>query len=95
MEASSALNDTHTIADILHTVSKLTLNVDPIVVANAKQFAKQRGLSVSGLVETYLAAVSTPETSDKQYPAVLRSLRGILKKGPVQDYGKYLADKYR
>ena len=39
-------------------MSKLTLSVDDGVVSRAKRFAKQNGVSVSEMVETYLAAIS-------------------------------------
>ncbi len=38
--------------------TKLTLSVDPQVVAAAKEYAAMRGRSVSELVEAYLAAIT-------------------------------------
>lgn len=77
-------------------MSKLTLSVDPAVISCAKSYARRRGVSVSELVETYLAAVSgkaPPES--KQMPPVLRSLRGSLKNADLRDHKKFLASKYR
>jgi hypothetical protein len=52
-----AERDAYDISDIIRMMSKLTLSVDPGVAARAKRYAKRHGVSVSGLVETYLAAV--------------------------------------
>lgn len=61
-------------------MSKLTLSVDPAVVSRAKRYAKQNGVSLSAMVETYLASLSAPPAS-QEMPPILRSLRGILKNG--------------
>jgi uncharacterized protein DUF6364 len=77
-------------------MSKLTLSVDERVVSRAKRYAKRCGISVSAMVETYLASVA--ETSDKgpqDSPPILRSVRGILKKSDLDAYKKHLAAKYR
>jgi hypothetical protein len=72
---------------------KLTLSVDPAVVSRAKRYAKQNGLSLSKMVEVYLASVSDPPPA-QDLPPILRSLRGILKKGDPEDYKKHLTEKY-
>jgi hypothetical protein len=74
-------------------MSKLTLSVDPSVVARAKHYAKQNGISLSRMVETYLASISAPPAA-KKMPPVLRSLRGILNRADPEDYKKHLAEKY-
>ena len=43
-------------------MSKLTLSVDENVASRAKEYAKSNGVSVSQMVETYLAAVVSPPT---------------------------------
>lgn len=75
-------------------MSKLTLSVDPSVVARAKRFVKQEGLSISEIVETYLALISAPPGKQAD-PPILRSLRGVLKRGSVEDYRSHLLKKYR
>ncbi len=75
-------------------MSKLTLSVDAPVVAQAKRFAREHGVSVSKLVQSYLRALAEP-TSKGEEPAVLRSLRGSLKRGEPGDYRKHLNAKYR
>lgn len=76
-------------------MAKLTLSVDDAVVSRAKQYAKLRGVSVSAMVETYLAVVAEPISPAKESAPVLRSLRGILKKSEIGDYRKHLEQKYK
>lgn len=79
-----------------HTyMAKLTLSVDGRVVSRAKQYAKRRGVSVSKMVEGYLAAVAEPASSAADSAPILRSVRGILKHAVIDDYRKHLARKYR
>ncbi len=76
-------------------MAKLTLSVDDRVVSNAKQYAKRRGVSISEMVEAYLAAVADPPSPAKGATPVLRSVRGILKNADMNDYRKHPAAKYR
>ena len=73
---------------------KLNLSVDRSVVSSAKRYAKARGISVSHMVESYLATVSSQPGQSADQP-VLRSLRGILKHGSRAEYQKHLTGKYR
>jgi hypothetical protein len=75
-------------------MAKLTLSVDDRVVVEAKKYAKAQGVSVSEMVETYLAAVAEPRRPSGAAP-VLRSVRGVLKKADIKEYKKHLATKYR
>jgi hypothetical protein len=88
-------------------MSKLTLNVDKTVLARAKRYAKERGVSVSHIVQEYLdvvgeaTAVATSSAATPVDPPVnqdapvLRSLRGILKSANLQTYREHLVAKYR
>jgi hypothetical protein len=76
-------------------MSKLTLSVDEGVIARAKQYARRQGVSVSAMVEAYLAAVGEPSSGPQRDAPVLRSLRGSLTKADLQTYWKHLAGKYR
>jgi hypothetical protein len=76
-------------------MAKLTLSVDGRVISSAKQYAKRRGVSISEMVEAYLAAVADPPSPARGATPVLRSVRGILKNADLNDYRKYLATKYR
>jgi hypothetical protein len=74
--------------------TKLTLSLDPAVITRAKRYAKQRGVSVSAMVETYLAAVVQPVDVAKA-PQVRRRLQGILKGVDPADYRRHLERKYK
>ena len=86
-------------------MEKLTLSIDPLVIARAKRYAKARGTSVSRLVEQMLdlassGAAPAPTPRAHQAPAsdpppVLARLRGSLKRGTVDDYKAYLERKHR
>ena len=75
-------------------MSKLTLSVDKDVISRAKRYAKQRGVSVSAMVETYLAAVCERVRRPAETP-VLRAVRGSLKQANAKEYKEHLAAKYR
>ena len=75
-------------------MSKLTLSVDPAVVARAKRYATRHGVSVSKLVQAYLSDLAEPPVP-REEPPVLRSLRGTLRRADVRDYRKHLRAKYR
>lgn len=76
-------------------MAKVTLSVDPRVVARAKRYARARGTSVSRLVETMLDLVSAPSVERGEAPPVLTRLRGSMKRGAVDDHRRYLGRKYR
>ncbi|MGO9241072.1 MAG: DUF6364 family protein [Bryobacteraceae bacterium] len=75
-------------------MSKLTLSIDESVITRAKEYAKSRGISVSEMVETYLARAAAPAEAANA-PRILRALRGSLKKAHPKDYRKHLVKKYR
>jgi hypothetical protein len=78
-----------------HTyIAKLTLSVDDRVILNAKRYPKQRGVSVSKIVETYLSAIADPPPAGAGRTPVLNSVRGILRKADIDEYRKHLAAKY-
>jgi hypothetical protein len=73
--------------------TKLTLSVNPAIVSRAKRYAKRQGVSVSRLVEGYLASVAD-EPAATDLPPVIASLRGILKNADTDAYRKHLVRKY-
>jgi uncharacterized protein DUF6364 len=76
-------------------MSKLTLSVEKSVVSRARRYAKQNGVSVSKMVEDYLAAVVTPSHADDRDSPILHSLRGSLKSAHIKDYRRHIGAKYR
>jgi hypothetical protein len=76
-------------------MAKLTLSVDERVISRAKQYAKRRGVSISKMVEDYLAGVvegASPVVGDTP---ILRSLLGVLKNADIEEYREHLTTKYR
>lgn len=74
--------------------TKLTLSVDPEVVAAAKRYAANTGTSVSRLVERYLIALAAKPTVTPTTP-VLARLRGCLRDVDVVDHQRFVEEKYR
>lgn len=74
-------------------MSKLTLNVEKGVVSSAKRYAKRQGVSVSEMVEGYLAAVVAPPNSGLKDCPIPRPVRGSPKNGDVENYRRHLAAK--
>jgi hypothetical protein len=74
-------------------MAKLTLSVEESVIDRAKRYAERRNVSVSRLVEDYLAAVTEPASNRANTP-VLNAVRGILKSGDREDYRRHLVKKY-
>lgn len=72
--------------------AKLTLSIDPDVVANAKKYAAEAGISLSQLVEGYLVALAAPSAPPET--PVLARWRGALRGVDPQDYRDHLAKKY-
>jgi len=75
-------------------MSKLTLSIDAPVIERAKKYTRRQGVSVSRLVQNYLAVVSGSLRAPPD-PPVLRALRGTLKRASIQAYKRRLARKYR
>ncbi len=73
--------------------AKLTLTVDPRVIAGAKRYAADAGTSVSRLVEDYLAAIVAQPTPAVGSP-VLERLRGSLRGADVEDFRRHQVEKY-
>ena len=74
-------------------MSKLTLSVDPEVIARAKRLARERGTSVSALVERYLDRL-TAAPPVVEAPPVLARLRGILRGVDPEEHRRHLERKY-
>lgn len=70
---------------------RLTLSIDPDVVTMAKRYARSRGMSLSALVEQYLA-----ETTNQETESFASRWRGKFR--PAEKHGDprydFLAKKY-
>ncbi|HKL66660.1 MAG TPA: DUF6364 family protein [Bacteroidales bacterium] len=67
--------------------SKLTLNVDKDLARKAKAYARSRGRSLSGLVESYFKII-TSKSDDEEFDlsAKVKSLLGSIKVPEDFDY---------
>ncbi len=75
--------------------TKLTLRMDDMLVAEAKNHAAQRGKSVSQMFGEFVAALGTSQRAG-DLPPLTGSLRGVLKGQRISesDYKKHLREKY-
>ena len=71
------------------------LNIDRTVIVKAKRYAKRCGISLSEVVEAYLAHVPSDQAPSGEVPPILRSVRGVLKKREAADYRSFIEAKYR
>ena len=76
--------------------TKLTLRLDDQLVKQAKTYAEKSGKSVSQLVADYFSLLNASSSSKSEITPSVRRLKGVLKKSKadVQDYQKYLEEKY-
>ena len=73
--------------------TKLTLTIEENVIKTAKSFAKQKGSSLSELIENYLKTLTlTDESAEVLTPKVQR-LVGALKSFKEDDYKKVVAEE--
>lgn len=74
--------------------TKLTLNVDSELVQKAKSYAKDKGRSLSDLVEMFFKALTHRKAiSDKELTPKVKSLLGSFKVPQDFDYKKELSDQ--
>ncbi len=83
---------------------KLTLRMDEEVIERAKEYAAERGLSVSKMVEQYFAAVTTASSAESPGDEDQESLppftRRLVNRDPAsgdvskEDYYCYLEEKH-
>lgn len=79
--------------------TKLTLRLEDQLIANAKDYARRSGKSLSQLVADYFTRLeeATPATSG--LPPMTSRLRGALAQGgktvDEEDYQHHLAEKHR
>jgi len=79
--------------------TKLTLNLDKAVIDKAKAYAKSQKVSLSRLIESYLASITSKETKESEITPLVESLRGVIKLHKNFDikesYTDYLMEKYK
>lgn len=75
--------------------TKLTLTLEKEVIETAKEYAKEKGQSLSELVENYFKFITVrkPKVEEKQLSPQVRKLRGIIKTTEEIDYKKVLTEE--
>ncbi len=75
--------------------TKLTLTIEKEVIEIAKEYAKEKGLSLSEMVENYFKFVTVKRNKikEKQLSTKVRKLRGIIKTDENVDYKKILTEE--
>ena len=77
--------------------TKLTLNLDKGVIDQAKSYAKDNGVSLSKLIESYLDSLTTRSEKKSKISQLVKSLTGVIPSGKYEDkkdYKDYLSEKY-
>jgi hypothetical protein len=79
--------------------TKLTLNVDKEIIEKAKDYAKSQKVSLSRLIESYLASLTSKKSRDIEITPLVDSLSGVIELEKDFDfkteYTDYLIDKYK
>ncbi|MEO1021964.1 MAG: DUF6364 family protein [Bacteroidota bacterium] len=73
--------------------TKLTLTIEKAVIHTAKEYAKEKGISLSEMVENYFKFITETReiTPENQLSPKVKKLRGILKTDEHFDYKEELA----
>jgi len=79
--------------------TKLTLTIEQAIIEKAKAYAKEKGRSLSDIIENYLKAITKEQTdSEIKITPIVKSLKGAFKAPLSFDYEKELTkalkDKY-
>jgi hypothetical protein len=72
--------------------TKLTLTIEESIIERAKAYAKEKGRSLSDIIENYLKAITTEKRdSETTITPLVKSLQGSFKAPADFDYKKELA----
>jgi len=72
--------------------TKLTLTIEQEIIKRAKKYAKQRGRSLSDIIENYLKVITKEERKiNIKITPMVNSLRGSFKAPKDFDYKKELS----
>jgi hypothetical protein len=78
--------------------SKLTLNLNKSIIQKAKDYAKDREISLSKLIENYLNSLTGKSNKKTTITPLVKSLTGIIPEQSDEDsksdYYDYLTKKY-
>ena len=73
---------------------KLTLTLEKDVIAQAKEYAKRKGLSLSEMVENYFVLLTQPsKQDDMKLTSTVKSLKGSFNAPDDFDYKSVLREQ--
>ncbi|MDB4583593.1 DUF6364 family protein [Draconibacterium sp.] len=79
--------------------TKLTLNLDKTIIERAKVYAKSNKISLSRLIESYLASLIQNRKDDIEITPLVESLSGVIEIDNnydyKSDYADFLIEKYK
>ena len=79
--------------------TKLTLSLDQAVIERAKEYAKSNKISLSRLIESYLASIVNKKTGDVEITPLVDSLSGVIELDEnynyKTEYVDFLMKKYK
>ena len=79
--------------------NKLTLSLDKVIIEKAKIYAKKNQVSLSRLIESYLATLISKTKSKNDITPLVKSLSGVItldNKADIRnDYTDFLIEKYK
>ncbi len=75
--------------------TKLTLTIEKEVIEIAKEYAKEKGQSLSGMVENYFKILTSKKrkVNEKELSPKVRKLRGIIKTESNINYKEILTEE--
>lgn len=78
---------------------KLTLSLNKKVIKDAKLYAKTNNISLSKLIESYLATLVSPKNNNNKITPLVKSLSGVIDLPEnfdvKEEYSEFLIDKYK
>ncbi|MET4083860.1 hypothetical protein ABIB40_003833 [Pedobacter sp. UYP30] len=78
---------------------KLTLSLNESIIEVAKEYAKSNSISLSKLIESYLASLTKKKETETEITPLVKSLSGVIKLNQDFDfkdaYTDYLIEKYK
>ncbi len=79
--------------------TKLTLSLDKSVIEQAKTYAKSNKISLSKLIESYLATLTSKAKGEIEITPLVKSLSDVInlddKVNIKEEYADYLIEKYK
>ncbi len=72
--------------------TKLTLTIEQSIIEKAKSYAKDKGRSLSDIIESYLRAITTEQRVIEDISPLVNSLRGSFKAPEYFNYKEELSE---